>query len=406
MWEVLFQEYEMIGGENLPPVPDYGDPEYPPYDVPTTEAEFVTEVAELLTGTGASLDTPDLELVMSQDWETFLAGLLGFVDGAQQSGGGQNSNYDDRYANTSPLGEFFIRDFQWLPSVQRLPGYHYYDYLTQDIDPEYLEFAYVAHQGASIFADAGVTLAEIEGMPFQMVLEGRAITVIWHSGLAPAPNLQPVPNDPDAIVVTATLGYFTVQAPPPGPSTGGGTGGGGDPGSLSPEYLDCEKDNTALALGIDIASRGKSIEYGALIYVDAAGDVKGGAIAFGTPDGVSPTVPNSVGIVNIIGMIHSHSERASTGNAVVDEVLRIADRYPSPYDWAEFRALAWEITLAGGNPDQLSLYIVDPFGFTREFSYSDRAIYDVPLAQLLQEPGQLPLPPLPPVMILVPPCGG
>lgn len=220
MWEVLFQEYEMIGGENLPPVPDYGDPEYPPYDVPTTEAEFVTEVAELLTGTGGSLDTPDLELVMSQEWETFLAGLLGFVDGAQQSGGGQNSDYDDRYANTSPLGEFFVRDFGWMPSVQRLPGYHYYDYLTQDIDSEYLQMAYSVHLAASDFADAGVSLAVIENMPFQMMVEGAPITVVWHSGLAPTSNLQPDPNDPDTIIVTASLGYFTVQTQPPGPSAG------------------------------------------------------------------------------------------------------------------------------------------------------------------------------------------
>ena len=118
----------------------------------------------------------DLELVSPEEWENFLAGLLGFLAGDPPHGGGnQNSNYDDQYANSSPLGEFFIQEFGWMPSVQALPGYHYYDYLTQGIDPEYLQMAYAAHLSASVFVNSELSMAEIEGLPFQNTRRGERI---------------------------------------------------------------------------------------------------------------------------------------------------------------------------------------------------------------------------------------
>jgi hypothetical protein len=50
--------------------------------------------------------------------------------------------------------------------------------MERNIDPEFLEWAYAAHQGASIFAESNLSLADIENMPFQMMVDGRPITIV------------------------------------------------------------------------------------------------------------------------------------------------------------------------------------------------------------------------------------
>jgi hypothetical protein len=81
------------------------------------------------------------------------------------------------------------------------------------------------------------------------------------------------------------------------------------------------------------------------------------------------------------------------------------DMYPSTTDWDALNQLAIQVMVAGGNPDQLSIYIVDRDGIVREFNYRDRATYHVPESRLLQHPGQLPLPPLPTPMVVRKVCG-
>ena len=121
-----------------------------------TEASFLAQVTQLLTetGTGATLNADELELLSPDDWDDFVMGLLGFF-GATGGGSDQNSYYND-HSNEAPLGEYFIQEWGWLPSVRQLHGYHFYDYLTQDIDPEFLQLAYAAYEGASIFATYGL----------------------------------------------------------------------------------------------------------------------------------------------------------------------------------------------------------------------------------------------------------
>jgi hypothetical protein len=234
MWEVAFQEYVATGLEVTSPgsvgqegVTEYSGPagqnfqqwsDYPGDQPPTTEEEFVADVIETLAGTGATLDPDDLALITSEEWESFLAALLGFV--GEPHGADQNSYYAD-HSNEAPLGDYFIQEWGWLPSVRLMPGYHYFDYLTEDIDPEFLEWAYVAHEAASVFAESDLSLADIENIPFQLMVDGRAITIVWHSGVAPAANLHADPNDPNHIIVDCSNGYFSIQAQPPGPSIGG-----------------------------------------------------------------------------------------------------------------------------------------------------------------------------------------
>lgn len=134
-------------------------------------------------------------------------------------GSDQNSYYND-HSNEAPLGEYFIEQWGFLPSVRQMPGYHYFDYLTQDIDPEFLEWAYAAHEAASVFAESDLSLADIENIPFQLMVDGRPITVVWHSGPAPAGTAQLDPNDPGHVIVPCANGYFSIQADPPGPSAG------------------------------------------------------------------------------------------------------------------------------------------------------------------------------------------
>lgn len=239
MWEVAFQDYVLsgqdsmvdmgvvdmavvadigakgvrTGPQNLYQASEYIDPDDPdqppPPDVPTTDEEFVAEVTEILTGTGGTISAADLDLISSDEWMQFLNALFGFVT-TVTGGADQNSYYND-HSNEAPLGEYFIEQWGFLPSIRQMPGYHYYDYLTQDIDPEFLEMAYGIHSNLAAYTNAGGSLANIENLPFTLVIDGSPISVTWHSGTAPVSNLSANPFDPNEIIVTASYGYFTVD---------------------------------------------------------------------------------------------------------------------------------------------------------------------------------------------------
>jgi hypothetical protein len=234
---------------------DYQYSDYPPYTPPppTNEGEFVDQVEDTLGTTGGILSVEDLALVPEAEWENFLAALLEFMNGpSHTTGADQNSYYDD-HSDEAPLGEYFIQQWGFLPSVQRMPGYHYYDYLTQDIDPEFLEMAYASFLGASVFADSNLNFHDIENMPFQMIVDGRPISITWHSGVAPTSNLTALPGDPDTIVVTASTGYFTVDSQL-GPSTGSST-------DHAPNALDFVDTSTQTMFTDSLAKVQQAINY-------------------------------------------------------------------------------------------------------------------------------------------------
>ena len=107
----------------------------------------------------------------------------------------------------------------------------------------------------------------------------------------------------------------------------------------------------------------------------------------------------------MLGTVHTHPQRAPTDNEEEDAQLDFADQYPSPDGWAQMGALASRVTAAGGDPFHLSIYIVDRFGFVREFNYADRHLYDVPIEQLMGLLDTIPPPPLPQPLLLPKPCG-
>lgn len=66
-----------------------------------------------------------------------------------------------------------------------------------------------------------------------------------------------------------------------------------------------------------------------------------------------------------LGMVHNHPFNDS------DYLSNFQQRYPSDDDWLSLEGL-----IAGGaDPSRLSVFILDPFGDMREFSYADRALY-------------------------------
>jgi hypothetical protein len=192
-------EWEYIGGDEPPP------------PLPVTEAAFLAEVTQLLaeTGTGATLNVDELELLSPDEWDDFVMGLLGFF-GATDGGSDQNSYYND-HSNEAPLGEDFIATFGWMPSVQNLPGYHFYDYLTQTMDPELMEAVLLTHQAQESLSLGGILLEDVEDVPLAMVVNGQLVTFTWHRGPPPATGVYP---DGDAVVVTGSHGYWTCNFQP------------------------------------------------------------------------------------------------------------------------------------------------------------------------------------------------
>jgi hypothetical protein len=219
MYEVTFQDYQVPPPQNF----ETGDTlsDNPPPD-PATLIEFIDDVETILTGTDETIDDDELALLAPDEWEIFLAGLLGFVS-AGPLGSDQNSYYDD-HSNEAPLGVGFVQfmdDFGWMDSIERMAGYHYYDYL-QGHDPELLAASEAAHRFVYAATSGGGGLASLAGMPFSLTANGFFLTFTWHNGSAPVATFAPDPNDPHSVVVTAAgLGYWTAQATPD-PSAGSG----------------------------------------------------------------------------------------------------------------------------------------------------------------------------------------
>lgn len=172
------------------------------------------------------------------------------------------------------------------------------------------------------------------------------------------------------------------------------------------ELLDCEKDNLAYDLaGLIRPSLPSGNESGAIL-ADTYYGVTNGVIAYGSPGTVNMVSPYGMRTIDFLGTIHSHPPRATTSNPALDEAYRIADQYPSSEDWWEMETHAMSVLSAGGDPYQISMYIVDSLGFVREFPYYTMSFYNVGNSVLLQSiPGGPPRPPLPAPIVLPRFCG-
>lgn len=135
----------------------------------------------------------------------------------------QNSSYND--ANTAPFGTMFMEMFGWLPSVQANPAAHYWDYLEQDIDPEFLMVANAPGQLTGTYAGQAMHMKAMGtdtngNEQFVFEVNGLRLVGTWNAGDA-------TKSSENEIVVTAgswTFAFvgmasdpynYTTPSPPP-----------------------------------------------------------------------------------------------------------------------------------------------------------------------------------------------
>lgn len=68
---------------------------------------------------------------------------------------------------------------------------------------------------------------------------------------------------------------------------------------------------------------------------------------------------------SIAGIVHNHVWAGTTSS-------RAENRYPSDDDWDNLTSLVFPSFGDGANPNELSMFLLDPFGTLREFKYSQK----------------------------------
>lgn len=199
MRELTLQEYDQVAGglyQQYTYVPPDGDPPPPPPPPP---------------GPPPALTPPPMGL--APVWESVLTDLQTFFDDmgsavSTPAGNDQNSYYDDG-EDTAPMDGFFLDMFGWMPSVQAMPGAHYWDYLTQDIDPEFMMAAYGPGGFNAEFGGNGSVAVQAlsDHTTFQFTLNGISVFGTWHPG-APTTTED---NGTDNPTIVVTGGYWSFQ---------------------------------------------------------------------------------------------------------------------------------------------------------------------------------------------------
>lgn len=117
-------------------------------------------------------------------------------------GADQNSYYHDG-SDSSPMGDFFLQEFGWMGGVQDMPGYDYFDYLTNGVDPEFLLAAEGPNAFSANFAGGNVSVQGLgDGSTFAFALKGITVLGTWHEG-------APTTASGNDIIVTG--GHWTFQ---------------------------------------------------------------------------------------------------------------------------------------------------------------------------------------------------
>jgi hypothetical protein len=173
---------------------------------------------------------PILWLAVLDDLSLFFDTLGGTVT---SHGSDQNSYYYNP-GDSSPLDPKFLQEFGWMPHAQDMGGYRYFDYLTSDVDLEFLLTAYGANSFAAKFAGGSVAVSGLsDGTTFAFNTNGITLFGIWHPG-------APTVARNDDIIVTG--GHWTFQY------TGFDAGHyNGDPPSPPPQLAPSSDAAAALA---------------------------------------------------------------------------------------------------------------------------------------------------------------
>jgi hypothetical protein len=267
-------------------------------------------------------------------WQDALANVSAFFDELtdQIASGSPGVRYDlvsayDMGENWAPFDQAFLDQWGWLPTVQQSPASHYWDFLTQDVDPEF--------QLASLFAggfsanvnghESSITqIGDASDNTYLIDQDGFLTRAIWH------PGSVTTGGEKDPIIITGG-GYWTVELinvmrfdslAYESPSNAGNS-----PGALEPRDTPCvettfltpgisrtDANRAALAASNAIASKNdvQTFEWSSLIYAI------NGSVYYTTPnsdhlvDGVNWTSSDALkqipdGAV-IIGVVHNHPD--------------------------------------------------------------------------------------------------
>jgi hypothetical protein len=180
-------------------------------------------------GTGGSSTVPPVGPPVP--WEAVLGDLATFFNDMQgavqpvEHGNDQNSYYDDG-EGSAPLDGFFVEMFGWMPAVQAMPDVHYWDYLTQDVDSEFLMTAYSPTELIAMFSGGNATMVATGDShgTVQFTVNGVTVYGEWHQA-------DGTSTGPDDIVVNGGHWHFTYAGldangnllPPPPPPPAGTT---------------------------------------------------------------------------------------------------------------------------------------------------------------------------------------
>jgi len=134
-----------------------------------------------------------------QDLQIFFDDLSGPVI---EHGNDQNSYYDDG-EGSAPAGALFLETFSFLTTVQNNPDAHYFDYLTNDFDPEFLLSMAGTIGFNATFGEGSLRAALMsDHSTVGISLNGLTFYGTYHSG-------APVHYEDKDIVVTAGYWSFT-----------------------------------------------------------------------------------------------------------------------------------------------------------------------------------------------------
>jgi hypothetical protein len=151
-------------------------------------------------------------------WDSVMSDLQIFFDDlggpAVEHGNDQNSYYDDG-EGSAPLGALFLQTFDFLTTVQNMPDAHYFDYLTNDVDPDFL-LSMTGPNGAGVSAVYGggsLTAALMsDHSTVGFTIDGLTLYGTYHPGSSTGSNSE----------VTVTLGYWSFSVDPGGLTPIGG----------------------------------------------------------------------------------------------------------------------------------------------------------------------------------------
>ena len=123
-------------------------------------------------------------------WSELMGDMSSYFDGLNETVtrvDQQSSFYDHGY-DTAPWAFEFGANFGWSETQRQALGFYYYDYLTADIDPEFLVSAYTS-TGFSMTAGGNTgSVTPINADSFYINMNGLRWLATWEMGTAGPPD--------------------------------------------------------------------------------------------------------------------------------------------------------------------------------------------------------------------------